>query len=262
MKKLLPLLFFLPTLLFAQNEVEKTNESELQELTDYKNTVRWNLTPFVLFGNRNLNFGYERKISDSQTASINIGYLEIPRLTHKGDKIEYVSGESKRGGFSVFADYKFYLSSRNKRKAPEGIYWGPYMGYYNQKLETGFGVYDINNNNTKLADVEMEMQVHNITLGLQLGYQFVFYDRFTLDLVLVGPSYGMYRGDIEGKTKIYDENITENEIYKDFVEMVQERAPWLPPLVNGGEISGSGKRNKFNTFGGNFRYLVQIGYRF
>lgn len=43
--------------LFAQSK-KKSPEYDLK-----KNVVRWNITPFLLWGNKNLEFGYERVIT-------------------------------------------------------------------------------------------------------------------------------------------------------------------------------------------------------
>ncbi|MEN8138069.1 MAG: hypothetical protein ABFR62_06525 [Bacteroidota bacterium] len=265
MKGLLIIILLVPILSFGQySPKEESNfaKNELSELTDYKNTIRWNITPFMIFGYRNINLGYERVLSDKNTVSVNVGYLEIPKLLTQSEKVEYIDGDSYRGGFSIFADYNFYIANRNVRKAPEGVYWGVFAGIYNQKFGTNFNLVDENNGNIALANADLKATVNNLNLGMQLGYQFVFYDRFTVDLVLVGPALSFYTGKLSGDIEIYDENIEENEIYKEFVNMIMNKAPWLADVVDEKEISAKGGKSNFSLFGGNFRYVLQIGYRF
>lgn len=269
MKKLILLLLIFPSLIFAQyTEAEKEGDvdvsKKLPELTDYKNTIRWNLTPMALFGARNVNLGYERVITDKSTVSINVGYLEIPKLLTKSEDIEYVSGDRNRGGFSVFVDYNFYIANRNARKAPEGVYFGVFSGLYNQTFSSKFKLIDPNLPSDKqlLAEADLATTINNLNLGLQIGYQFVFYDRFTVDLILVGPAVAMYRGKIGGDITVHADNIEENDVYKKFVGLIVDKAPWLADAVDGDKISASGSTSSFSVFGGNFRYVLQVGYRF
>ena len=267
MKKSLLLLFLLPSLLFAQyTEAEKTeeikpiNEKELQPLTDYKNTIRWNLTPMVLFGIRNVNLGYERVISDKETVSINVGYLEIPIIFTTSDQIEYVDGKKDRGGFSIFLDYKRYINNRNKRSAPEGIYWGAFTGIYNQKFRNNYKASITGDDGTTLTgEADIQTTINSYNFGLELGYQFVFYDRFTVDLILVGPAASIYTGKLSGK---FSGDLNESEEFRDFVDNIYDKVPWLKDSIDGSELYAEGSSSNFAVFGSNFRYVVQVGYRF
>lgn len=267
MKKILLILFILPTLLFAQyTEAEKTegieaiNDKELKPLTDYKNTIRWNMTPMVLFGYRNVNLGYERVLSEKSTASINVGYLEIPILFTTSEEIEYVSGDNERGGFSIFLDYKRYINNRNKRSAPEGIYWGAFTGIYNQKFNNHYKATYTKDDGTELTgEADLNATINNINFGLELGYQFVFYDRFTVDLILIGPAASIYSGKLTGE---FSGNLNESDEFKDFVDNIYDKIPWLEDAVDGDKLHAKGNQAKIAIFGGNFRYVVQVGYRF
>jgi hypothetical protein len=261
MKKLLLSLLIFPSLIFAQyTEVEKVEgEKKLSELTNYKNTIRWNLTPMVLFGHRNINLGYERVLSEKSSASINIGYLEIPELLNVSKDIVYVDGNKSRGGFSIFADYKRYITNRNKRSAPEGVYWGIFTGVYNQKFNSHY-VTDYEEDGTHFhGEADLKATVNSFNLGLQLGYQFVFYDRFTVDLILVGPAASIYTGKLSGK---FDGNLNTSEEFKKFVDKLYDKFPWLEDSIDGDELHAQGTTSNFSTFGSNFRYVLQIGYRF
>jgi len=261
MKKLL-LLLLMPTFMFAQytEADKKVDDRALPELTDYKNTVRWNLTPMVLFGYRNVNLGYERVLSDKSTASINVGYLEIPIMFTVSDQIEYVKGDKDRGGFSIFLDYKRYLKNRNKRSAPEGIYWGAFTGVYNQKFRNHYKTSIIGDDGTELnGEADLKATINNYNFGLELGYQFVFYDRFTVDLILVGPAASIYTGKLSGK---FSGNLDKSERFKEFLDRIYDKVPWLEESIDGDELSAQGSSSTFAVFGSNFRYVVQIGYRF
>ncbi len=261
MKKILLSFILLPTLIFAQYKpVEKGEKTkELPSLTDYKNTIRWNLTPMALFGSRNVNLGYERVISNNSTVSINIGYLEIPELITAGEDIVYVDENKDRGGYSIFVDYKRYLSNRNKRQAPEGIYWGVFSGIYNQKFISNYKVDRIDDGTHLQGEADLKATINNFNLGLQLGYQFIFYDRFTVDLILIGPAASIYTGSLSGTVS---GNLQMSDEFNKFINKMYDKFPWLEDSIDGNDIHADGSKSNFSVFGGNFRYVVQIGYRF
>ena len=105
----------------------------------------------------------------------------------------------------------------------------------------------------KQVDAKLEM----ISAGLQLGYQFVIKDRFTIDMVLMGPSYSYYIANIGLDAEVeLDKN---SDFYKDLQDYLEKITPGLSSILEKQELSSTGKLN-FSYYG--FRYLVQFGYRF
>jgi hypothetical protein len=94
-------------------------------------------------------------------------------------------------------------------------------------------------------------------LGIQLGYQFVFWKRWTLDMVLVGPSVSYYGG----KTQIAG-NLSAEEIElinEDLYDRLVERFTAIQMLPTDKTYKQTGKLDIFRM---GFRYLVQIGFHF
>ncbi|MBI1317245.1 hypothetical protein GC167_10395 [bacterium] len=215
--------------------------------------VRWNLTPFLVSGPDSWVFGYERILKPQQSVSLNVGTMSLPlpesdQATGTGFRLV------ENRGWSAFADYRFYLGNLNRFPAPRGAYLAPYMGYFRFDsdaiidFETSSGIEQIG--------VEAGIDVAN--LGVQFGYQFQFYEHFTLDLVLFGPSLSFYSIDMQASGQLSEE-ITEDEAYQAFVEKAIEIFPASEEFFNTGSLSKGG----LNTaWGPGFRYLVQIGYRF
>jgi len=266
MKKLLLLSILLPTLMFGQYTEKKEQKDisvssrELPKLTDYKNTIRWNMTPMVLFGRRNINIGYERVLTENSTVSINVGYLEIPEIFNLSENVVYVEGKKKRGGFSIFADYKRYFTNRNKRSAPEGIYWGAFSGVYNQKFGNHYTLEMEGDDGTQLkGEADLTATINNYNFGLELGYQFVFFDRLTVDLIVIGPAASIYTGKIEGD---FSGNLDQSEEFRKFVELIYDKVPWLEDSIDGDQLNAKGSTARFAAFGSNFRYVAQVGFRF
>lgn len=219
-----------------------------------KNTIRWNVTPMFVVGHKSIVLGYERIVSTYQTISLNIGYLEKPPLTDMYGNIIFNFDKSDRGGFDFALDYRFYFKNRNKLNAPDGIYWGPFFSYYNIWSEGESKIYD---NNIPVNTIRVKTSFDMMSLGIQMGYQFVLADRFTIDMVLLGPSFSNYKlgFEFDADTDISDEG----EFYNDFKEFIEQYLPAGNIILNGKEITGTGSLD-FNYVG--FRYLIQLGYRF
>ena len=237
-------LFFASTLL-AQDSLAHSNR---------KNTIRWNPTPMVLIGPKSIVFGYERVINPNQTISINIGSLVKSPFTNKYGEEVHLLQEHNTGGFLTSLDYRFYFKNRNKRLAPDGVYWGPYFSYYKLWFK---GSSSILENGVTVNTINFDTKLEMINIGVQIGYQFVIKDRFTIDMILVGPSYSYYKANMKFDAEVdLDED---SEFYKKMQDLLENMAPGLSTVLENKELTSSGKLG-FSYYG--FRYLVQFGYRF
>lgn len=107
---------------------------------------------------------------------------------------------------------------------------------------------------TEKADLNTKINI--ISVGAQLSYQFVFDDRWTNDLVLVGPSYCRYNfksqlaGDFE-----FDADNVQNEILIALID----KFPMLDDFLDEKELNSSGT---LDTWALDYKYQFLIGYRF
>jgi len=249
MKKITLLFLMLFTYgLFAQDTTQIAQETKQK-----KNIIRWNITP-LLINATNLTFGYERILKENQSMSINAGLLLFPQfLNNDSLEVSYVE-HGNRVGFTTAIDYRFYLKKRNKRNAPDGIYIGPYLTYYQYAFDSKIRLID---NNDVKNDISIDASFKMASLGMELGYQFLFWDKMTVDLILVGPSVSYYNAKINltGELGIDDEDGS----YQYLKDQILNKYPWLESFVDLGAINTGGK---FDSFGMGFRYVVQIGYHF
>lgn len=248
MKKLFTfiLLFIGVTTIMAQDLVKDTTA-----IKQKKNTIRWNLTPMMI-NVTNVTLGYERIIKENQSISINAGLLLFPEfLDNDSLEISYVE-HGNRIGFSTAIDYRFYLKTKNLNNAPEGVYIGPYITYYQYAFNSKLRVID---NETIANDVGIDANFKMLSLGFELGYQFLFWDRLTLDMILVGPSLSFYhaRADFTGELGL---DVEDGEYIKD---ALLDKYPWLNTFMDLGAINASSATGKF---GMGFRYVIQVGYHF
>ena len=238
-------IYFFSLSLIAQDSLAHSNKL---------NTIRWNPTPMALIGPKSIVFGYERIISPNQSISFNIGTLVKKPFTDRYGKEIHLLEELNTGGFLASIDYRLYFKKRNKRLAPDGVYWGPYFSYYNLWFD---GSSEILKNGTTINTVYFNADFKMISLGAQLGYQFVIKDRFTIDMVLIGPSYTLYNINLKFKADV--EIDKDSMFYKDMQDLLEKISPGLSTILNNQELTSTGKL-KFNYYG--FRYLIQFGYRF
>ena len=136
--------------------------------------------------------------------------------------------------------------------APRGVYIGPYfsfLGFNNERT------LEIDNNGTPEQAI-LDAKLNIVNIGFQLGYQFVLNNRWTIDLVFVGPSVSHYRYKLNlGGNYTFDKEDIENEIILDLID----RFPLLEDVISDKEATESGGLDSW-SFG--YRYQLQIGYHF
>ncbi|NOX86354.1 MAG: DUF3575 domain-containing protein [Chlorobi bacterium] len=219
-----------------------------------KNVIRWNLAPFLLWSNRNINIGYERVLKPYRSFSINAGYFELPSLTQGIFDSLNIQRSGKKWGFTVSGDYRFYFDKRNKRMAPDGLYWGAYGSFHHYQFQNDIVIL----NSPEIQGVlNFGANLNILSGGVELGYQFIIKERLSIDLVFLGPSISVYTtkmtlgGDIDVDK--------ENEYLQAIYDILSGTIPGFDELVDKGTVTASGTNF---SFGLGFRYLIQIGYRF
>jgi hypothetical protein len=239
------LLFFLFTasvhLTFAQDSLMMNSR---------KNTLKLDLTHNLIYRNA-VNLSWERITKQNQSLGFTVGYQEFPQIFKLGENIEG-KRENDSGGYKFGAEYRFYLKKENKFSAPRGVYVGPYfttLGFNTSRDITYTG-----GESPEEASYNAKFRLYS--LGLQLGYQFVFNDRWSLDLVLVGPSLTRYNANmtLEGDFEFDPEDV-QNEILQGLID----KFPGLDDLLDDKELDSSGK---IDMLGIGYRYQFLIGYRF
>ncbi len=188
---------------------------------------------------------YERVIKPYQSFSITGGYLELFGTgLLSGIKAQ---GTGSNGGFTLGGDYRFYMKHENKFKAPHGLYWGPFVGYYSFNKSWNLS----NSVSGNAATLKSELEILNI--GVQLGYQVVLKDRWAFDFIFLGPSLSNYafKMDLNGNFTPDEEN--------EVVQGILDKFPLLGDLVDGKTISTHGRSSSWAP---GYRFTIQVGYKF
>ncbi len=243
MKTSLFLLVVALTLQFARAQ-------DSTEVSLRRNTIKFDLTGNLLYQNH-FALSLERVIKKNQSFVLTAGYQEFPKIVNFGANVEGKEEEA-RNGYKFSGEYRFYLAKENKFAAPRGVYIGPYFTALGFKSDRKI----IYTGSEEPEEANLNSKLNIISIGAQLGYQFVFNDRWSLDLVLVGPSYSKYNfktqltGDFE-----FDADNVENEILQSLID----KFPLLDDLLDEQELDSSGT---LDTWALGYKYQVLVGYRF
>lgn len=228
---------------------------EFPDSVEYKkNVIRWNLTPFLIWDSRNINIGYERVLKPYRSFSINAGYFVLPSLIEGLYDSLNIERSGQKWGFSVSGDYRYYFKKRNKRMAPDGLYWGIFGSFHHYQFENKITVLE-----SDVVDGSLTLggNINILSGGVELGYQFIIKERLSIDLVFMGPSLSMYANKFKlgGNIDVNEQNEYLQAVY----DILKAKIPGFEQLVQDKEIT-TGGANLSMGFG--LRYLIQIGYRF
>jgi hypothetical protein len=184
---------------------------------------------------------------------VNVGLTNLPKVTSLDLDSLSIGQNSKTTGYNISGDYRFYLKKENKFLAPRGVYIGPYIFYYNFKR-----VNDLDFQSDGIVkDLTSEMKLDIFGGGVELGYQFLFWKRVTLDLVLIGPGIASYsfKAKVEGDLDVDEES-----------EVLDELKTWLEEKFPGSNIVWGDKsldaKGSVKTTSVGFRYLIHVGFNF
>lgn len=219
-----------------------------------KNTVKFNLTNPLIFGKKAIVLGYERTIGKHQSFTIETGMFSLPSfgLGKNSDSLQLESDVIDKG-FHIAAGYRFYLAKENKYEAPRGLFVGPYISYNDFSRKNSWMLNTVDYN----GEVKTELGMTLASIGVELGYQFVLWDRLALDFVMMGPSLTSYKFDVDVNNNLSPED---KELFFQRVnDYLSGKIPGYNLVVKEGEFL---KNGSFKTTSFGFRYMINIGYRF
>lgn len=232
----------------------KVQSQMATEESQYKNVVRYNISSALVFGvDRCVIFGYERVIRSNQTISINFGRIKLPKfISIVTDSLE-LSKDVKSSGYNASIDYRFYLKKENKYPAPHGVYIGPYYSFnrFNRSNRWDFTNPDTDN----FIDTDSHFTIH--TVGFQVGYQFIVWKRFAIDLCMVGPGLGFYNYEVNFDSTI--DPAVRDQLAEGLQQLLTQKFPGMNYTFADKSIDAEGVM-RTTTLG--YRFLIHIGFVF
>lgn len=237
------------TISVSSGETTKISEPVGKER---KNIVNINITNPMLISNKFQIIGYERILPNNQSITINFGIFSLPKFTNDkiSDSLNLIS-ETNSKGFHFSTDYRFYLAKLNKYNAPRGVYLAPYytFNYLNRENSWQFNGY--------VEDVFTNTKISIHTVGFELGYQFVFWDRISLDMILLGPGVGFYGIKTQLGTSLEPQD--ESRLFEKINSILNDKIPGYDRIIEPGEYV---RKGSYQTKNIGYRYVMRLGYYF
>lgn len=250
-------LFFI-TILGLYCSLPVTGQTEklvIDHKKQHKNIIRYDLTGALLFGPSNyVVFGYERVLKNHQSISINAGRVALPKLYSFTSDSFYLKRAAKNNGFNVSADYRFYLKKENTRNAPRGVYVGPYYSY-NQFKKNNEWSFKEGEPDQQLVNTALALNIH--TIGAEFGYQFVFWDKLALDMIIIGPGVSNYYIKAKADGNLSEEN--KEKLQEGLQRFINDKFPGLNYAIDANELKAKGV---LNTWSFGYRFIIHVGFSF
>jgi hypothetical protein len=194
------LMFLLCTLSLSAQKDNKDNNSPYKQ-----NIVKLNLTSLIL---KNISVQYERSITRKSAFALGVRYAPASALPFKSlikenvledDTDPSVSNTIDRirlSNIAITPEYRFYLG----KGYGKGFYIAPFYRFAIFDIKDVNIVYDETVTPNQSIDLSGKFTSH--TGGLLLGAQFNLGKSVTLDLWILGPAYGVGKGNIKGTSPI------------------------------------------------------------
>ncbi|MBN1953298.1 MAG: DUF3575 domain-containing protein [Bacteroidales bacterium] len=219
------------------------------------NVAKLNLGGLVF---RRIELGYERVLTDKQSAALSFGYtlpIRIPGLNSAVtilSVMEPAEISSSMSGIRATGEYRFYLNADQKKRAPRGLYLGPYLYMTNYHVD----------GRASLSDYYISAEGNMFTFGggAQIGVQWLIADRVSIDFTILG--LGLAQTRIKGEFRSSATSPDYNALVEDI------SAFWENLSVIGGndklelEAYDNGIFAGYTTFAPGFRAVLSIGVAF
>jgi hypothetical protein len=235
--------------------IAQTSQQDTTQNKWRKNVVRYNLSSALLFGfDRCVILGYERVINHHQSASINFGVIALPKLIQIITDSFSLNKDRNNSGYNVSADYRFYLAKENRYLPPHGLYIGPFYSFNHFHRENEWS-FQHSSNNPVTVHTKTDLNIN--TVGGELGYQFILWKRFSIDLVMIGPGLGFYNLKAEIDNTLSEAN--REQLQQAITQAITQKFPGFNYVFSGKTLNGNGRLTT-RTIG--YRYLMHIGFAF
>ena len=230
-----------------------SNRSLAQEFSDNKdNIIKLNVPALFL---KNISLQYERKIGTKNSFLVAVRYRPKSTMPFKNTVEKFIDQPSvrldlfKMGNFGITPEYRFYLG---KKAAPRGFYIGPFVSYNHYKADIPINYM----NDTKTGIFTGGM--NTFTAGFQVGAQWKLSEKIYLDWWIVGPNYGISKGDFICNTPLNDIE----QISMDF-ELFRLMEGTDPRIIKSYQVDANGASFKVDGPWGGIRAMgINIGYKF
>lgn len=239
-------------ILISQEDYQLEKYLKRSEGFKYPNVIKINslALPFS-----NISMTYERALLPRFSFLVSAGYKysgDEPQILNANNST-IIADMKKITGYSFTPEVRYYLKSCEPHLL-EGFYAGLYLRYTFMNTGVEF---------TYFPEVELQVEAYDADLalsefgvGIQLGYQLMLWERFSIDFMFFGPRASRY--DIQYE---FDQEVTQ-----DFLDELSDQ---INEILNQFEIDynvqleqkGGTKANARFTFA-NVRFGIGLGFAF
>ena len=178
-------LFIIETVISQDLDIDQ--EIQQEEKITYPNIIKINSLALVF---SNISLLYERGIIPRVSAGIGVGYKYAgtePKLL-QGDNSTIGMHLGNIQGFSITPEARYYLKTCDPLKL-EGFYAGLYLRYTGYKTDA---VFQYTPENASVEEYDAVIELNEYGVGIQLGYQMLLWERFSIDFLFFGPRFSSY----------------------------------------------------------------------
>jgi hypothetical protein len=219
----------------------------------YRNVVKLNPTPMMLWNNKDVTFSYERILNPRQSFTVGLGYLVFNNLLDDTILNAFTIKTREKSGLNFSFEYRFYMTKRNSRPIPDGLFLAPFFSTYLYQFKNDLQV--VNDPEEDFATLSGGFYAFNF--GGALGYQFVLWKRMTIDLILIGPAVSYYGGKLNIKGNLDTEQI--KDLNEDLYNKIKEKYPQADGVLIDETFV---KHGTIDILSVGYRYLLQLGFCF
>jgi len=215
---------------------------------NYKNIVKVNTAALLL---SNISLLYERKLNEHWTVLTGAGCRwggSVPKAFGLGDVI-VTSKSAGITGFSFTPEIRYYFNFCECGGSPSGLYAGLYGRFTKYYGDLRFNVW----NGSEYYEALVTSNLREFGGGLQLGYQFIFKQRWTVDFMFAGPRLSTYKIKAD----------LESDDLEALVSAIEEKINERREAIGMDPISIDPSAELEVNFGfKNFRYAIGVGFLF
>jgi len=178
-------LFMIETVISQDLDIEK--EKPQKEKITYPNIIKINSLALVF---SNIALVYERGIIPRVSAGIGVGYKyggTEPKMLQVNNSTIGVN-VGKIQGFSITPEARYYIKTCDPRQL-EGFYAGLYLRYTGNNMASDF---QYTPENSAVENYTTDITIKEYGVGIQLGYQMLLWERFSIDFLFFGPRFSSY----------------------------------------------------------------------
>jgi Protein of unknown function (DUF3575) len=230
-----------------------SNSLFAQVISDSKDNIVKINVPALFF--KNISLQYERKVGTKNSFAVAMRYRPKSGVAFQGTIEKFIDQPSVRvdlfkvGNFGITPEYRFYLG---KKKNLNGFYIGPFISYnhYNGDIPINY-----------MSDTKTGIfkgGINTFTAGFQAGAQWKLNEKIYLDWWIIGPNYGISKGDFVCNTSFNDIE----QISMDF-ELFRLQEGTNPRIIDSYKIDANGASFAVKGPWGGIRAMgINVGYRF